>query len=249
MHQKVPYLLIGVLIGIIVMQWAMPAAESQSGIVRGNTFLLEDMAGNVKGAFWITSDGTPALRIDGAEGSAVLWITSDGIPTLTLGESDGVLMTLMASPTLGALVRGEIGNIWFGMAATSGYGALLQTMTGKTETKIYSGIDERSQVFVLGKEASAVSVHLDQTLQDGALITASEDNGGIIETHKSGRTTGTLPLVLPSAAKPVTWGQIKADPVQMPSYAAKPSVPDIPDITAKMQQLKEEYRRKLASLR
>ena len=61
-----------------------------------------------------------------------------------------------------------------------------------------------------------------------------------------GKLVGQLPMLPGTVSKPVTWGQIKADPSVAPTYSAKPVVDDHANEIARAE---EEYRQKLASLR
>ena len=55
-----PQILIGILVTIIVMQWAMPVAQSQSESITAKSFLLKDDNGEVVGGLAIES-GEPYL--------------------------------------------------------------------------------------------------------------------------------------------------------------------------------------------
>ena len=79
MRQKIPYLVIGVLIGIIVMQWGMPVAESQTGVLGAETFVLRDTYGNTKGMWFTGDDGHPYLALGDRDGATIgMSTTSDG---------------------------------------------------------------------------------------------------------------------------------------------------------------------------
>ena len=102
-----PQILIGILVTIIVMQWAMPVAQSQSESITAKSFLLKDDNGEVVGGLAIES-GEPYLFLNkGGTGvlvnvseSAVGW--SAGTPAGPLAiltiDAEQAALTLAANP-------------------------------------------------------------------------------------------------------------------------------------------------------
>ena len=202
MRQKIPYLVIGVLIGIIVMQWGMPVAESQTGVVRANTFVLEDDFGNSKAMFFVKDDGNPLIGIGRPNEANII---------LSVSES-GVLMVGGTDDTFGKI------NV---IGKNVGIIAMAEDMA--TISAQYGGAN----------------------MTDYTQLSASEHGGSVMTGH-DGKSTGHLPLLPGTATKPVTWGQIKENSLGSSATAAKlVTICDWSDV----EQLKEEYRQKMESLR
>ena len=83
MRQRAPYLIIGVLVGIIVMQWAMPAVHGQGTVLRADQVIATD------GFYLVDEDGAPI---------AGLWASSDG-PRLGIGGLAQASVTIAATTT------------------------------------------------------------------------------------------------------------------------------------------------------
>jgi hypothetical protein len=88
MKSRGPYVLIGVLIGIIIIQWAMPVAHGQETIRAADQFVAEGFtlindAGEITARLYNGSDG-PTLSLGGitgprvtnglTRGSAFIWV-------------------------------------------------------------------------------------------------------------------------------------------------------------------------------
>ena len=208
MRQKMPFIVIGLLVGIVVMQLAMPAAQSQTGInLRVNSLTLVD-----------ENDETTAMLFNGTEG-----------PILALGESGKGLVIMGAEPTSGNL------NIYSG---------------GQVNPRIIMGADPT--------DAGTVTISMNQIggymVQDLGDLTnwafmAAGPFGGKVYTAKEGKVTDFMPGES-TAAKPVTWGQIKRDPTPDITAARKPIIPDLQhSFAAESRRMMDEYSQKRHSLR
>ena len=90
MRQKMPFIVIGLLVGIVVMQLAMPAAQSQTGInLRVNSLTLVD-----------ENDQTTALLFNGDLGP-ILALGADGTGYVLMGAGGGGTVQIY-SPSMGA---------------------------------------------------------------------------------------------------------------------------------------------------
>lgn len=83
MKARAPYVLIGILLGVIVMQWAMPAAQGQGSAqvfedLTAKAFTLVDESGNIKARMWSTPSGNALLSFGSERGDANVSIGSSG---------------------------------------------------------------------------------------------------------------------------------------------------------------------------
>ena len=92
-----PQVLIGILVTIIVMQWAMPSAQSQSESVTAGTFHLTDNAGNIVGGFSTDDDGAPYLFLNKG-GTGFLLTATESAVEMSASHSNGPTVWLTATP-------------------------------------------------------------------------------------------------------------------------------------------------------
>ena len=97
MRQRAPYLIIGVLVGIIVMQWAMPAAQGalQSSVVYDSLTLMSS-SGKRQARLYTTSSGGPELEMsadldDGSLPVTSLSVAADGTMFFLDGGDAGIV--------------------------------------------------------------------------------------------------------------------------------------------------------------
>ena len=206
MRHKVPYLIIGVLIGIIIMQWSMPVAESQTGTLQAELFSLVNESGVPTGIFFNGQDG----------------------PILGLGDPD------KAHITMGAPFGTGTGD------------AVIVVADGDKIVRVSVGTTDDASLFINVQEVGGVLVKQAENFGNYASMLVIKD-GGYFGTASDNILTGRMPALPGTATKPVTWGQIKANPDF--GSVAKPVVSIADDHAARMRRLEDEYRQKLASLR
>ncbi|MBI2503469.1 MAG: hypothetical protein HYW07_09610, partial [Candidatus Latescibacteria bacterium] len=89
MNQKVSYLIIGLLSGLLLREWAVRPADSQTTIVRAQQFNLVDADGNVTASLYNTGLG-PALYMGRADEPYVFITASAEGAELSVSHSSGV---------------------------------------------------------------------------------------------------------------------------------------------------------------
>jgi hypothetical protein len=216
-----PYVLIGVLIGIIVMQWAMPVAHGASiGQIPDNViakgFTLVNDAGEITARLYNRSDGPtltlggttgPSVTIGLTHGSAFVWVDGGDLdnsasmiagPTYparlvinTEGEGGGVQVN--AAETGSASIQIESGNSKIEMATRNGWAGLV---VGKGESKT---------------SISHYAIHSDLFSLTLGISPRGLDLGGQLRLYgRDGTTTFVPPLQgVATADRPATWGQVK----------------------------------------
>jgi hypothetical protein len=102
MKSRGPYVLIGVLIGIIIMQWAMPMATAQAnGIVHASGFALWDEAGEEITAFLANDSGAPFLVLGNSESANIILATDGESTKVRLSDpAESVRIDIGTSPPL-----------------------------------------------------------------------------------------------------------------------------------------------------
>ena len=246
MRQKIPYLIIGVLLGVIVMQLRVPVAQGSPqqvgrfSQVQANSFVLINDRDEVLGSFYQDSAGGVALNLGraGAPGqfmvkdkngevSVILFHGSDNSVILGIGKLDEPHLSISAD-TKGAMVSLD--------AEEKGREILIRAAKHVSDIQVKQA-----------EGAGGIQAMTAGNPGNVAGLMASELSGGSVYTKEDFDTTGELPLLPGTATKPVTWGQIKADPLHGSSGAAKPTIRVAP--TDDVERLKDEYRRKLSSLK
>lgn len=111
MSQKVSYLIIGLLIGLLLREWAARPAESQtstSDIVAAQGFYLVDADGKIVAGLFTDSEGEPILGI-GRPGEPGVLISADARGALLgVTGNNNNKTTIDANATLSRVISGVI---------------------------------------------------------------------------------------------------------------------------------------------
>ena len=180
-HRRGPYLLIGVLVGVIVMQWAMPVAHGVNtaqapDIVVARNFVLVNDAGEIVASFFVGDDG-PVLAIGkNTEPNVTIATTPTNAFVIVSGgqnESSAALAAGPASPAKleihtegwgggGVFVRGDNGSLQASIA--EGY-PLVKMDAGDRDIEMFAHKDFASLRMGIPLARSGIS------LWDGLLDT------------------------------------------------------------------------------
>ncbi|MFP6870808.1 MAG: hypothetical protein VCE91_16005 [Nitrospinota bacterium] len=154
MRQKAPVFIIGILIGIIVMQWAMPMARAQSvGTVSATRFVLVDDSGNQTAVLFNDASGHPIFGMGTFDSHAIL-ITTDpnfagvtvanaiggGSRSVSLEVGSGALVSVTTDLGGGGVIVGDVNHsILASMSVFAGAGSI-GTFDGPLRTSEAPGL-------------------------------------------------------------------------------------------------------------
>ncbi len=89
MSQKVLYLIIGLLTGLLIMEWVVSPAESQTTTVRAQEFRLVDANGQTSARLYNDAKG-PILQLARSGGPVVrISTSSDGYASISVEDRSG----------------------------------------------------------------------------------------------------------------------------------------------------------------
>lgn len=218
MSQKVSYLIIGLLTGLLLREWVVRPAGSQTTTVRAQEFILVDANGKVTASLYNGSTG-PILGI-GRSGEPYVLISSRASgANLSVSSSSGEPYVLVGGSATTAIV----------------------SVSGGGNNKTLIGADATLSSVTSG------GVAVENSLNRGhAVRLSTTTQGGRVVTYKNFSVTSRVPATASKlAASPTsTWGQIKAGEPAGDEPIVEPVVAD----DAEFESLLREERAQLEAL-
>ena len=262
MSQRVSYFIIGLLAGLLLMEWVVRPADSQTITVRAQEFILVDANGNTTASL---ANGTagPALSLGSIDGPHVYITagpktagvsvtgqsggpyaqmigTADAAGTSVYGRSGGPYAQISGSGDAAIIsVNGRVGEpyVMVGSSATTA----TMSVNGGGNNKTLIGADATSSSVTSG------GVAVQSSLNGGhAVRLSATTQGGRVTTYRNYSATGRLPATARKlAAGPAnTWGQVKAGELAEDESVYEPAVTG----DVEFERLRREYEAQLEAL-
>ena len=228
MHQKILYLIVGGLLGIIVMQSSMPQAQGQATRtafeeISTRKLVLIDEEGKERVVLGTGSMGIEWRVLDKAGDTIILLYGNDGggvgflLGTDRRKDVASILMFAGGSEADMQINSGPDGKGVEISAKKSGVGEARifmkrrGTTYGQNEQFIDLQLSDDADVTISTDGRYGVEVHRPRgMMESSSSVTLGIDpiKGGVISTTRDDDNTGEFPIAN-TARKPTTWGQIK----------------------------------------